>query len=307
MRAVRMVRGSDAQALAVVTTFSMCLSVFACSRDQAADDVGFTRYAAQIAAAAGAAAPAVADPFALPRYAGAIMSFVASNAYHDYPSIEQKEDSKFEAFLLPTITPEEINQITVTGPDGFTFDIENKPFTNDLNGYLFNEREPTLWYQAIRATKLSDGQYTLRVAFMNGEQQEYSRVLRANDAMLAFYFEHKHEMQLRPSSGSVRADDVHLSWTTFRELGGPDAYYNAWISSGTGENIDEPNLRGDNVFLSALLDPNAGMNASSSQLSNAFDPMPAGPVTWQVEILDSNHLDGVNQIIFPAGTNLVVE
>jgi hypothetical protein len=236
-------------------------------------------------------------------YAGAILSFVASNAYHDFPSLDVKEDSKFEMFLLPTITPEEISTIQVEGPDGFAFAIENKRFADTLNGYIVDEREPTLWYQAIRTTPLATGHYTLRVTFTNGEQQEYARDFQPNLALLQFYLEHRDDLQFLPSGGTTPASDTNLYWSTLRDLGGPDAYYNAWLSTGTAEAIGEDQLRGDNIFLAAWFDPNAGLNANSSAIGTWLDPVPAGPLTWQVEILDANQLDGVNQIIFPRGRN----
>jgi hypothetical protein len=240
-------------------------------------------------------------------YAGAIMSFVASNAYHDIPSLPVKEDSKFEVFLLPTITPQELAQISVDGPNGFSFAIENQPFGDTLNGYILDEREPTLWYQAIRASTLDDGHYTLRVTFTDGETQTYERDLVSNRGLVQFYLEHADALQFLPSSGTSSASDTVLHWSTLRDLGGPDAYYNAWISSGTADGIGEDDLRGDNIFLSALLDPNAGLNADNSAIGTWLDPLPVGPLTWQVEILDSNQLDGVNQIIFPRGRNFSAE
>lgn len=236
-------------------------------------------------------------------YAGAILSFVASNAYHDFPSLDVKEDSKFEAFLLPTITPDEIAAIAVDGPDGFAFAIDNKPFADTLNGYIVDEREPTLWYQAIRTAPLATGHYTLRVTFTNGEQQEYARDFAPNPALLQFYLEHQGDLQFLPSGGTTTASDTTLHWSTLHDLGGPDAYYNAWLSTGTAEAIGADQLRGDNIFVAAWLDPNACLNANSSAIGTWLDPVPVGPLTWQVEILDSNQLDGVNQIIFPRGRN----
>jgi hypothetical protein len=241
------------------------------------------------------------------KYDNAILSFVAARAYHDFPSLDVKSDSKFEAFLLPTIQPSEIESIQVSGPEGFTFDIMNAPFADNLNGYLLNDRLPTLWYQAIRASTLADGRYTLRITFKTGERQEYSRVLASNDALVSFYLAHKDDLQFQPNAGASAATDTLLTWSTLRELGGPDAYYNAWISSGTAEAIGEENLRGDNIFFAALLDRNAGLNVSSSRLSSAIDPLPLGPVTWQVEIVDSNQLDGINQIIFPPGHHFIAQ
>jgi len=240
-------------------------------------------------------------------YLGSILSFVAANTYHDEASLAEKRNSKFEAFLWPTITPSQVKSVMVYGPDDFTFEIHNAPMAEDLNGYVQNPRLPALWYQAILPTELRGGAYTLCMTYTNGEQHSYSRVLVVNDALLRFYLEHRAELTFRPNRGTSSAADTVLTWSTLRELGGPDAYYNAWISSGTHESIGLLNLRGDNIFVAALLDPRAGLNVGKSRLGSVFDPLPVGPLTWQVEILDSNRLDGVNQIIFPPGQNLVAK
>jgi hypothetical protein len=114
-------------------------------------------------------------------------------------------------------------------------------------------------------------------------------------------------MTFSPKDGEAPADACVLSWSTLRDLGGPDAYYNAWISSGDTEAITEADLRGDNVFIGALLDPNFGRNAGSSQLGSFLDPLPTGPQTWQIEILDANQLDHIDQIIFPPGQHFVAQ
>lgn len=257
--------------------------------------------------------PDAGDPDAFPatdsghRYDKAILSFVAARAYHDLPSLDVKDDSKFEVFLLPSIHPSEVDGIRVFGPDGFTFDFMNVPFETTANGYLQNEREPTLWYQALRASTLDDGRYTARVTFTNGERQEYSRELVSGGTLLDFYLAHRQEMHFQPDGGASPAASTVLTWSTFHDLGGPDAYYNAWISPGTTESVSPDGLRGDNVLISGFVDPSAGLNVGASEQGTAADPLPLGPVTWQVEILDSNELDGINQIIFPAGRHFMAE
>ncbi len=240
-------------------------------------------------------------------YDNSILSFVAANAYHDLPSLDEKRNSKFEAFLFPTITPEEIESLVVFGPDGFEFAFRNAPSDDIANGYILDERQPALWYHAVLAKPLADGRYTLQVRFKNGEEQQHSRVLATNDALVNFYLAHREEMQFHPQDGSVRGDAAVLEWSTLRELGGPDAYYNGWTSAGTEEGITGIDLRGDWIFLKALLDPAAGENVNMIQLGWLFDPLPRGPRTWQVEILDANVLDEINQIIFPPGHHFVVQ
>ena len=240
-------------------------------------------------------------------YDNAIVSFVAAQVYNDLPSLDTKESSKFEVFLLQSIKPPEVTGIRVFGPDGFTFDFMNVPFETTLNGYLQNEREPTLWYQALRADTLDGGRYTARVTFADGERQEYSRVLSSEGNILDFYVAHRDEMQFTPDGGPSSATSTVLGWTTFHDLGGPDAYYNAWISSGTTESITPTDLRGDTALISGFIDPTAGLNTKSFQPGSESDPLPIGPLTWQVEILDSNKLDAINQIIFPAGRHFTAE
>lgn len=240
-------------------------------------------------------------------YDNSILSFVAANAYHDLPSLAEKHNSKFEAFLLPWITPEEIDSLIVVGPDGFEFAFRNVPTDDQVNGFVPDERQPALWYHAILPKPLAAGRYTLQVTFSNGEQQQASRVLTPNDALVSFYLAHREQMQFRPHDMQVRGDAAVLEWTTFQELGGPDAYYNGWTSAGTDEGLTGLDLRGDSIFLQAVLDPAAGKNLNTVQLGTPFDPLASGPQTWEVEILDANVLDEIDQIIFPPGHHFVVQ
>src|SRR5688572_11925742 len=69
-------------------------------------------------------------------YRNAILSFLAAQSYHDFPSLSQKLSGKLEVFLLPNIRPEQILRLRVTGPNGFTHDFENVPFIENFNGYI---------------------------------------------------------------------------------------------------------------------------------------------------------------------------
>ena len=258
---------------------------------------------ATLAATADVSAPELADASGAHHYDSSIYSFVACNVYHDFPSLDVKQDSKFEIFLDPAITPGQIESLRVFGPAGFTFEFMNAPFLEASNGYLYNDREPVLWYQAIRAGTLADGRYTLEVTFKDGFRGRHSRELASNFALRDYYLAHKSEMHYSPGSGVSPANDTTLSWSTFHDLGGPDAYYNVWISSGTAEAISGDTARGDNIFVAALLDSKAGLNAGMSQQGSATDPLPVGPQTWQVEILDANVLDGIDMIVFTSAVH----
>ena len=170
-----------------------------------------------------------------------------------------------------------------------------------------NPRLLTLWYHALLAETLEDGVYTVRATFDNGEVEQYSRELRTNHALLDFYVKHASEMRFEPSGGVSPANDTVLSWTPLSELGGPDAYYISWISSGTAEGINADTARGDGIYVAALLNPRAGLNVSSSRKGSAEDPLPLGPQTWHPEIVDSNRLDAVNITIFTPAQHFVAE
>jgi hypothetical protein len=221
--------------------------------------------------------------------------------YHDFPSLDVKQDSKFEIFMDRSINPAEIDTLRVFGPNGFVFDFINQPFAGTINGYLSNDREPVLWYQAFRPGTLEDGRYMLEVVFKDGGRGAHSRELVSNFALRDFYLSHRDQMSYRPNGGTSPADGTSLNWSTLHDLGGPDAYYIGWVSSGTGEAVDGNTVRGENIFLDALTDPNAGLNTKSSQQGSASDPLTTGPQTWQVEILDSNLLDQINMIVFTPG------
>jgi len=240
-------------------------------------------------------------------YDFAILSFVAAQVYHDFPALTQKSGSKFEVFLVPSVRPGQITQLRVSGPNDFVFDFSNEPFVNKANGYLINPGIPTLWYQAFREEPLEDGVYTVRVSFDNGEVEQFSRELRTNHALLDFYIAHAKEMVFSPSGGVSPANDTVLTWTTLHDLGGPDAVYIGWISSGTTDAITPNSARGDNVYLDALFNPRAGINVGSSRKGWAENPLPLGPQTWHPEITDSNRLDGVNITIFPPAQHFTAE
>jgi hypothetical protein len=238
---------------------------------------------------------------------GSIYAFVAANVYHDFPSLDMKQDSKFEIFMDRNIDPAQIDTLRVFGPNGFVFDFINEPFGDKPNGYLSNERQPVLWYQAIQLTTLEDGRYTLQVDFKDGGRGVRARDLVSNFALRDFYLSHKGEMTYRPNDGTSSVDGTTLNWSTLHDLGGPDAYYISWISSGTGEAIDGNTARGDSIFVDALTNSKAGFNVGSSTQGSAMDPLPPGPQTWQIEILDSNLLDGINMIVFTPGQHFVAK
>ena len=114
-------------------------------------------------------------------------------------------------------------------------------------------------------------------------------------------------MEYSPSGGTSPADDTVLRWSTLRDLGGPDAYYNVWISPGTAEFIAPEEARGDTIFDDAGRDPDAGLNHGSSRQGSPEEPLVPGPQTWQPEILDANVLENINMIIFPPGQHFVAE
>jgi hypothetical protein len=238
---------------------------------------------------------------------GSIFAFTAANVYHDFPSLDMKQDSKFEIFMDPGIDPAQLDSLRVFGPHGFVFDFINEPFGNGPNGYLSNARQPVLWYQALQLTTLEAGRYTLVVTFKDGGRGVHARNLVSNFALRDFYLSHKDQMTYRPNDGTAPADGATLSWSTLHDLGGPDAYYISWISSGTAEAIDGNTARGDSIFVEALTNPQAGFNVGSSTQGSAMDPLPVGPQTWQVEIVDSNSLDGINMIVFTPGQHFVAE
>ena len=245
-------------------------------------------------------------PAAANTYDTAILGFVAAHVYHDFPSLEVKRGSKFEVFMLPTVKPEQVRTLRVHGPGGFVFDFMNVPFRETANGYLENDRIPVLWYQAFRTASLEPGSYSVHVTFENGVEKQSGREVLPNQELIEFYLEHKHEMLYTPSGGVSPANDTLLTWTTLRDLGGPDAYYNAWISPGTAEAIDPETARGDLIF-GEFTNPSAGLNASSSRQGSADNPLPIGPQTWHPEITDSNRLDRVGVALFPPGQHFTAQ
>jgi hypothetical protein len=233
-----------------------------------------------------------------------IATAVVAQTYHDFPILPVKQWCKFEVIFNvgpERLEPEHVKSIHVAGPNGYSFDFANAPFTLAApNGYILNEPLNIFWYQAIFPGFLTDGEYTLTLTLTDGTTSSYSRTLRSNFALLDFYLAHTLEMKYEPSAGSFPADDTVLRWSTLRSLGGPDAYYNVWISPGTSFAIDPHTARGDTIFLDALVkDPKAGLNVGHSRKGSKKDPLPLGPQTWHPEIVDSNVLGEISMIIFP--------
>jgi len=237
-----------------------------------------------------------------------LFGIVAAQVYHDFPSLLGLGNAfKFEAFIDPRIEPGQVASLRVHGPDGFVFAFENRPFSDFFNGYVRNARVHALWYQAVGVGSLQDGRYTIELSLTTGEREERSRDLVSNFALRDFYLAHRDELEYRPSGGKSPAHDTVLRWTPLRELGGPDAYYNAWVSPGTSEYVAGETLRGDSIFSDAVGDPDAGLNRGSSRQGSPELPLPLGPQTWQPEILDANVLDDIDMIIFPPGQHFTAE
>jgi hypothetical protein len=240
-----------------------------------------------------------------------IVTAVVALAYHDFPSLPVKRWSKFEVFFnrtIDTLQPAQVKSIHVDGPNRYTFDFANQTFSLLFpNGYIVNESQHFFWYQALLPGFLADGTYTITMTLVDGTTSSYSRTLHANLQLLDFYLGHAGNMGYSPNSDTSSSTDTVLRWSTFNKLGGPNAYYNVWISPGTSDAIDPATARGDTIFRDALKKPKAGLNRNHSRMGSAAWPLAKGPQTWQPEILDANVLNEINMIIFPPGQHFTAD
>jgi hypothetical protein len=232
-----------------------------------------------------------------------LYTVLVAHVLHDFPSLPNKQWSKVEVFFegAAAVEPEDVERIFVTGPAGFGVEIANVPFVAPIiNGYVDNAALGGLWYQLLLPGYLAEGRYVVHVDWRDGRRETLARTLRTNTELLTFYETNKTRMTYEPT-GTSDADDTVLRWSTLADLGGPDAFYNAWLSPGTAESIDPNTAIGDTIFAQAAEAPNAGRNLDRFRASDMDRPLQRGPHTWQVEILDANVLADVNAIIFATG------
>ena len=224
-----------------------------------------------------------------------IYDIVASPAY--FPSNPNPEQTKFVVMLNNDgieLDPTEIAAITITGPGQYRFGFLNQPYARPpFNGYFYDPRQNSLWYQAYALGFPPNGYYTIEVRFVNGSRAWQSREVEINYPLLDSFLRYQDALSFYPSDGgAVSGSALLLLWTTLKDFGGPDAYYNSWLVGGPGVGLS------DSIFLWSQKSPDAGLNNNWSLKGRPQLPLPPGEYTWFVELLDSNVLSEINLVVF---------
>lgn len=220
-----------------------------------------------------------------------IDSLCVCNMY--YEDLDMLVGKFVVVFNPPGITdPVSLVSMEVNGPDGYHHTIEvNAEFSGQTWSGWQTFHNDTLWYQSFdRRGPLKDGTYTLRVCYRSGREIMYSRDFQWDDALLRAW--KATTMHFSPE-GSIEASDVlALNWTTL-DL---DAHYAARFflmkEEGTKKRIT---LKEDLIFRLSQED-REGLNRDGYVVNHAL--VPQQRYGWNVEILDSNHLESITTALY---------
>jgi hypothetical protein len=241
-----------------------------------------------------------------------ISAFLVTQVYMDFPGAPGWRMGKFVLLFddaTGELEPANIESISVSGPDGYSFDIAvgRKLSHVTLNGFIERTEpgiarlaEKRLWYMAFaRSGFLNTGHYTVTVTYKDGTTRR-----RANDLKDALWLLDRYlaSNPPLPSSASCRLEGaskvVDLRWSTLKDVADIDAYYclrlarRGLIPSVTNDLM----VFVDDILFQSEEEPEAGLNRSEACVVLA-DPETTDYV-WFFEILDANHLEAINMAIF---------
>lgn len=265
--------------------------------------VGITFVSTGFCQEKGASAPAVR-----------IYDIMACNVYMDFENSKlQKEQHKFLIAFYPTPgvpTPDLIDTITASGPDGYKVKFINQEFTRqNINGYIYDAKYNNYWYMVNLPTGfLKGGEYTIEVTCKNGEVVKQSRIQdnAPSTEIVSAYRKHRDAMyasyslsKTKPMPATAPLQDIKITWSTLKELAGVDAYYIYRLSEGkSGKEFNTQKLVWwDNVFIQRMMgDAEAGRNRGAVVIDTPLKPKEN--YVYFVEITDSNVMGTTNICIF---------
>lgn len=243
-----------------------------------------------------------------------IYDFMACDVFWDFDGTPfPAEQHKFLVSFHPTPgvpTPELIRSITARGPDGYRVEFADQEFTPaNTNGHIYDHALDHYWYMVNLPTGfLPGGVYSIEVSGVDGEVRTRSRHhdIAASRRLVEFYTSHRSELaeSFAPSGrtrlGTVPADDeLECSWSTLKDLGGPDAHYIFRLSTGgSAKEFDTQNLTWwDNIFVERMRGhTDAGLNRSSVRVG--ADLAADTPYAYFVEATDANVQSETNICLF---------
>lgn len=243
-----------------------------------------------------------------------INSFIVCNAYWDIygDDTAEKKDSRLDKTRMGKMAvflnqmevgPDDIQSIDVEGPNNYSFKINPySPYERKkLNGYA--PFRPVLYYQGFETNgPLENGSYTVTINLKNGKSEKRSKTLKDTSHLLNRYKELKHkftpEGEVTTTEDSLRKLD--FNWN--RVSG--DAYYSFWLAKDIdGGNFLKDTIFHKNIFFKSGI-KDSGLNEDSI---TAYATLKQGEqYIWFVEILDSNRLGEVNEVIIQPFKRFVI-
>lgn len=244
-----------------------------------------------------------------------INSFIVCNAYWDIygdDKVENKDNrldknrmGKMAVFLNRLeIEANQIKSIQVRGPNNYSFEINtNTEYDRkELNGYA--PFRPVLYYQGFDTNgPIVNGEYTVTVNLQNGKSEQRSKTLNDSGKLLKQYKQLEHKF--------VPQGVVTLSEKTLRKLDfkwnilSNDAYYSFWLAKDkSGGNFIRDAIFHKNIFYkSGIKDSGLNEDHITAYATLKRDE----PYIWFVEILDSNRLEEVNEVIIQPFQRVVIK
>lgn len=244
-----------------------------------------------------------------------INSFIVCNAYWDIygndavdkkdPRLDKTRMGKMAVFLNQLeVSPDEIQSIEVKGPNNYSFKINpNSQYERkNLNGYA--PFRPILYYQGFETNgPLENGTYTATISLKNGKSEKRSKTLKDTSQLLNKYKQLKHkftpEGEITTTQASLRKLD--FDWN----LVSGDAYYSFWLAKDIdGGNFLKDTIFHKNIFFkSGIKDSGLNEDSITAYATLKHDE----PYIWFVEILDSNRLEEVNEVIIQPFQRVVIK
>lgn len=234
-----------------------------------------------------------------------IYDIMACNVYWDFENTPlNKEQHKFVISLHPTPgieTPELIESIRVTGPDGYEASISNQKQNNvNRDGWIYDPSLNYYWYMMNTNNGfMKAGEYTVTITCKDGSVVTRSRIQddSASQAVLDAYINNRDTIfnsftpsEQNPLSPESPLKDIVANWKTTKDVAGVDTFNVLRIGeASTSLEFDTQNLAWwDNIFMQRVYnnDPLAGQNRN--EVTIAAELKPATSYGYFIETIDSN-------------------
>lgn len=243
-----------------------------------------------------------------------IFDIMACDVYWDWdtPGLGIEQHKFLVAFYEKEgkFTPDLVDKIVCTGPDGYVTDIANEEYTHqNRNGWIHEPRNDSYWYMHNCATGfMKEGNYTITVHLKNGDEKSKSRFQNstASKALRDSYVKNWKNIyhSYSPSEENVvpegtPLEKLQVTWTPLKEFDGTDAYYIYRVCRAESKEQFNPHKLywWDNIFVEHFMgNADAGKNRFNVTIERELDPKTG--YTYFVEATDSNIMGETNICIF---------